>query len=146
MSGFIVKEPQEKGQGGRQHCPHLSGTQGVVDPPPSRAMTCVGSTPTDEFNRPIPTAVALPVTAAQESSLMLFGGDKCFTRAMNFNLPLGLEELIGSVPEEDILDGGVEMICCSLILTRREVEACRRRIEDMSRLKHLLQEASNNLK
>jgi len=65
---------------------------------------------------------------------------------MNFNLPPSLKELIGSVSEDDLLDGGVKKIYRGLILMRRRVEAHRRRIEDLSHLVHQLQEASNNLK
>jgi len=57
---------------------------------------------------------------------------------MNFDLPPGLEELIGWVLNDDILDGGVEMICHGLILTRRGAKARRRRIEDLSHLEHEL--------
>ena len=42
---------------------------------------------------------------------------------MNFDLPPDLDELIGSVPDDDVLDGGVEIICCGLILTRRGSKA-----------------------
>jgi len=92
-------------------------------PPPSRVVTHFGSPLTDDFNRPISTAVAVPVAATGESSLALLGGDRCFTRAMNFDLPPGLEELIGSLPDDDVLDDGVEMICRGLILTRRGLKA-----------------------
>ena len=68
-----------------------------------------------------------------------------FTNAMNFKLPSGVEELIGSVPEEDILNGGVEMICRGLMLTRRGAKARRRRVEELLCLEHQLQKASNNL-
>jgi len=64
---------------------------------------------------------------------------------MNFHLPPDLEELIRSVPDDDILDGGIEMISRGLILTHRGAEARRRRIEDLSGLDHELQEASSNL-
>lgn len=107
-------------------------------PPLSRATVRVGSPPTNEFNRPILTAVAMPVAVVQESSLPLLGGDSCFTRAMNFVLPSNLEELIGSILEDDLLDDGVEMICRGLILTRRGAKARRRRV---SRLEHQLQAA-----
>ena len=80
-------------------------------PPPSRTVTRPASPLTNTFNRPIPT------TVAQEFSLALLGGDRCFTWAMNFNFPPGVEELIRSVLEEDILDSGVEMICRGLMLT-----------------------------
>lgn len=80
-------------------------------PPPSRTVTRVGSPPTDEFTCPIPTAVAMPVAFVQESSLPLLGDDSFFTRAMNFTLPSNLEELIRSVPEDDLFYDGVEMMC-----------------------------------
>jgi len=114
-------------------------------PPPSRTVTHVESPPTDDFNRPIPIVVVVPVAVIEKSSLALLGGDMCFTRAMNFNLPPDLKELIGSVPDDDVLNGGVEIIYRGLILTRRGAEARRQHIEDLSRLEHDLQEASNNL-
>ncbi|KAL9303873.1 hypothetical protein ACSQ67_021136 [Phaseolus vulgaris] len=40
----------------------------------------------------------------------LAGGDRTFSRAVGFGLPSGLEEEIKSVPEDDLLDGGIEMI------------------------------------
>jgi len=60
--------------------------------------------------------------------------------------PSSIEELIGSLPEDDLLDGSVKMMCRGLILTRQGAEARRWRIEELSRLEHQLQEASNNLK
>jgi len=88
----------------------------------------------------------MPVAAVQESSLPLLGGDSYFTRAMNFKLPSNLEELIGSVPEDDLLDDSVEMMCRGLILTRRGTKVRRWHVEELSRLEHQLQEAFNNLK
>jgi len=139
------KNPKKRGrEGGNTACTVRDPGQ-MPTPPLSRTVTRAGSPPTDEFNRPIPTAVAMPAAATGDASLTLLGGDKCFTRAMNFDLPPDLEELIGSVPEDNILDGGVEMMCRGLILTCRGAEAHRRRIEDLLRLEHQLQEAFNNL-
>jgi len=114
-------------------------------PPPSRTVAPAGLPPIVEFYRPIPTTVAMPVAASGDSSLALLGGDQSFTRAVSFDLPPGLEGLIGSVPEDDILDNGVEMICCGLVLARRGADARRRCLEDLSCLEHDLQEASHNL-
>ena len=77
---------------------------------------------------------------------MALGGDSCFTRAMKFSLTPGIEGLIGSVPEDYLLNGGVKMICRGLILTRRGAEARRQHVEELSRLEHQLQEVSSNLK
>jgi len=139
------KNPKKRPREGGNTAHTFRAPGEMPTPPPSRTITRPASPLTNEFNRPIPTEVAMPVAAAQESPLAILGGDRCFTRAMNFNLPPGVEELIGSVPEKDILDGGVEMICRGLMLTCRGAEARRRRVEELSRLEHQLQEASNNL-
>ena len=104
------------------------------------------SPPIDDFNHPIPSAVAVPVIISGGSSLVLLGGDRSFSWAVSFDLPLGLEGVIGSVPEDDLLNNGVEMICCALVLVRRGADARRGRVEDVSRLEHDLQVAAHNLK
>jgi len=107
-------------------------------PPPARSAR-TASPPTDEFNRPIPTAVAVPVASSGGSTLALLGGDRSFSRAVSFKLPPSIEGEIRSVPDDDLLDDGIEMIC-------RGADAWRSRVEDMSRLEQGLQEAGQNLK
>jgi len=93
-------------------------------PPPSRSAR--GASPaTDDFNRPIPTAVAVPIASSGASALALLGGDRTFSRVVSFRLPSDLEEEIKSVPEDDLLDGGIEMICWGLMLARRGAKARR---------------------
>lgn len=48
-------------------------------PPPSRATINLDSTPTGEEDRSIPTAVAMPVGAVQQSPLLVLRGDLCFS-------------------------------------------------------------------
>ncbi|KAL9328166.1 hypothetical protein ACSQ67_003169 [Phaseolus vulgaris] len=71
--------------------------------PPARSAR-PASAPTDEFNRPIPTGWPLPW------------------------LPRAVQRLRWSVLDEDLLDGGIEMICRGLVLARRG-----RRSEEPSR-------------
>jgi len=114
-------------------------------PPPSHSAR--GASPaTNDFNCPIPTAVAVPIASPSASALALLGGDRTFSRAVSFRLPSGLEEEIKSVPEDDLLDGGIEMICRGLVLARRGAKAQRGHAEEISRLEHDLQEAGHNLK
>jgi len=61
-------------------------------------------------------------------------------------LPLNTEEVIRAVPEDDLLQGGVEMICRGLVLTRLEANSRDRRVEEISCLEHELSEASGNLR
>jgi len=113
-------------------------------PPPARSARPT-SPPTDDFNRPIPTGVAVPLASSGESTLALVGGDRSFSRAVSFKLPPNIEGEIRSVPDDDLLDG-IEMICRGLVLARRGADARRSRVEDISRLKHDLQKAGHNLK
>jgi len=114
-------------------------------PPPSRSGRN-SSPPTDDFNRPIPTAVAVPVPASGGSALALLGGDRTLSRAVSIRLPPGLEGEIKSIPEGDLLNGGIEMICRGLVLARRGADVRKCRVEELSRLEHELQEAGQNLK
>ena len=113
--------------------------------PPARSAR-PASPPTDEFNRPIPTGVAVALASSGGSTLALVGGDRSFSRAVSSKLPPSIEGEIRSVPDDDLLDGGIEMICRGLVLARRGADARRSRVEDMSRLEHELQEAGQNLK
>ena len=65
---------------------------------------------------------------------------------MNFNLPPNTEELTRAVLEDDLLEGGIEIMCCGLILTRHGMVARERHVEEISILEHELFEASGNLK
>jgi len=114
-------------------------------PPPSRSVRAT-SPPTDDFNCPIPTAVAVPVSALGGSTLALLGGDRSFSWVVSFKLPPSLEGEIRSVLEDDLLDSGIEMIYRGLVLARRGADARRCRAEDVSRLEHDLQKAGHDLK
>ena len=114
-------------------------------PPPSRSVRAA-SPPTDEFNRPIPTTVVVPVLYSGGSALALLGGDRSFSQDVSFRLPAGLEGEIKSIPKDDLLDSDIEMICRGLVLARRGADARRGQVEDVSRLEHDLQEAGQNLK
>jgi len=76
----------------------------MLVPSPSRVPINLDSPATNDFNRPIPTAVAMSVAAVQESPLSMLGGDLRFSRVVNFNLPPSIEDLIRAVPEDDLLD------------------------------------------
>jgi len=60
---------------------------------------------------------------------------------VNFSLPPNTEELIQVVPEDDLLKGGIEMMCRGLILTHHGATARGQRVEEGLRLEHKLQEA-----
>ena len=88
-------------------------------PPPSRSVRAA-SPPNDDFNRSIPTAVTMPVSASGGSSLALLGGDRSFSQVVSFNLPPSLEGLIGSVRRrlsrqrrrDDLSGAGVGTLRC----------------------------------
>ena len=84
--------------------------------------------------------------ATAGGSMLALGDDRSFSRAVSFKLPSNIEGEIRSVPDDDLLDGGIEMICRGLFLARRGADARRSRVEDISRLEHELQEAGHNLK
>jgi len=90
--------------------------------------------------------VAVPLATSGGSTLALVGDDRSFSRAVSFKLPSHIEGEIRSVPDDDLLDGDIEMICRGLFLARRGADARRSRVEDISRLEHDLQEARHNLK
>jgi len=90
--------------------------------------------------------VAVPLASSGGSTLALVGDDRSFSRAVSFKLPSNIEGEIRSVPDDDLLDGGIEMICRDLFLARRGADARRSRVEDISRLEHDFQEAGHNLK
>jgi len=109
-------------------------------PPPARSAR-PSSPPTDEFNRPIPTGVAVPLINACVGggrSVLLTG------RELQVASQHRRGDQVG--PRRDLLDGGIEMIRRGLVLARRGADARRSRVEDMSRLEHELQEAGQNLK
>jgi len=59
-------------------------------PPPARSARPT-SPPTDEFNHPIPTGVAVPLASSGGSTLALVGGDRSFSQAVSFKLPPNIE-------------------------------------------------------
>ena len=61
------------GAGREATLPALSGLRGRCRTPPSRTVTRVGSPPTGEFNRPIPTVVVVLAAASGGLSLALLG-------------------------------------------------------------------------
>jgi len=76
LNGFFIQEPQEEGKGEWQTARTFRVPGEMLTPPPSRTIAHVGSPPTNELNRPIPTAVAVPVAIVQESSLTLLGATR----------------------------------------------------------------------
>jgi len=96
--GSSSKNPKKRAREGGNTARTYRVPGEMPAPPPSRAPANIGSPPTHEFNRPIPTAVAVPVAIVQESSLVVLGGDFYFTRTMNFNLPPALKILSGRSP------------------------------------------------
>ena len=79
-------------------------------------------------------------------ALALLGGDRSFSRVVSFRLPSGLKEEMKSILEDDLLDGGIEMICWGLVLSRQGAKAQKDHAEEISRLEHDLQETGHNLK
>jgi len=59
---------------------------------------------------------------------------------------LNIEEVIRAVREDDLLQGGVEMICRGLVLTPLGADILGRRVEEVSRMEHEMSEASGNLR
>jgi len=70
----------------------------------------------------------------------------CNLLGVSFNLPPNNEELIWAVPKDDLLKGGIEIICRGLILTRQGAAVRDRRVEEISRLEQKLLEVSGSLK
>ena len=66
-------------------------------PPPARSSRPTAP-PTDDFNRPIPTGVAVPLATAGGSMLAL-GDERSFSRAVSFKLPSNIEGETRSVPD-----------------------------------------------
>jgi len=54
------------------------------------------------------------------------------------------QDLVWVVPKEDLIQGGIEMLCLGLVLTRLGANIRGQRVEEVSRLEHEL--ASANLK
>jgi len=69
-----------------------------------------------------------------------------FSGVVNFNLHPNIEDLIRAVPEDDLFEGNIEMMCRSLILTCHGAGVRAWRVKEISRLEHELLEASGNLK
>jgi len=63
--------------------------------------------------------------------MLVLGDDRSFSRAVSFKLPSNIEGEIRSDPDDDLLDGGIEMICRGLFLARRGADARRSRVEDI---------------
>jgi len=74
------------------------------------------------------------------------GVDLRFSGVVNFNLHPNIEDLIRAVPEDDLFEGNIEMMCRSLILTCHGAGVRAWRVKEISRLEHELLEASGNLK
>ncbi|KAL9332303.1 hypothetical protein ACSQ67_001913 [Phaseolus vulgaris] len=113
-------------------------------PPPARPARPTPA-PTNDFNRPIPTGVAVPLASSSGSTLAPVGDDRSFSRVVSFKPPSNIEGEIRSVLDDDLLDGDIEMIRRDLFSARRG-ERSEEPVEDISRLEHDLQEAEHNLK
>jgi len=115
-------------------------------PPTPRAPIDVDLSPAGEENRSIPRATAVLVDAASKSPLSVLGGDLCFSSGVRVDLPPNTEEIIWAIPENDLIQGGIEMICRGLVLTRMGAVVQGHWVEEISRLEHELSEGSSNLR
>lgn len=61
-------------------------------------------------------------------------------------LPPNTKEMTRAMVEDDLLQGGVELICRGLVLTCLGADVRGRPVEEISRLEHVLSEASGNLR
>jgi len=77
------------------------------------------------------------------SPLALLGGDFQFTRRVRVALPEKTRDVIWGVPSSDLLRGGLEMLCCSVVMVQLEIKEREHHVEEISRLDHQLAEASD---
>ena len=93
------------------------------------------SPPTDDFGHPIDTATvgaaSRAIVEAPKSPRTLLGADMRFSKGVKVGIGSSSRAMVRAIPEEDLLDTGLELLC---------------RREDMVRLKHELVEAQHNLK
>jgi len=72
--GSLSKNPKKRAREGSNTARTYHSLGEMATPPPSRIPVNVDSPPTDDFNRPIPLVVAMPVAAVQQSPLSLLEG------------------------------------------------------------------------
>jgi len=114
-------------------------------PPPRSSPIFVDSPlPTEELCRPItPTK---PTLEASRSPLSILGDELQFSKGVRVDLNSTAKGLIWVVPEEDLLQGNIDLFCQDLVLARLGVDARGRRVEEISLLEHELAEGLDNLK
>jgi len=106
-----------------------SGGTPTRPPPPSR-IRLESSSPVGEFE---PDAVVASLAPQAPMALLsLMGGDLKFSRGIWVSLLLVSHNLLVVVPKEDLLLGGIEMLCRGLLMTQLGVDARGRRVEEIS--------------
>ncbi|KAK7331536.1 hypothetical protein VNO80_28271 [Phaseolus coccineus] len=80
------------------------------------------------------------------SPLTLLGGDMQFTRGVRLALLEATREVIWVVPSSDLLRGGLEMLCHSVVMIQLGCQEREHHAEEISRLDHELAETSGHLK
>jgi len=114
-------------------------------PPPGRD--------TVEVDSPSPRYVeqaALPIKAnhimeVSMSPLTLLEGDLHFRRRVRVALPEDTWEVIRGVPSSELLRGGLEMLCHSVVLIQLGIQERERHAEEISRLDHQVAERTDQL-
>jgi len=87
---------------------------------------------TDDFGRPIDTAIVGAsggaVAEARNSPRTLLGADVRFSKGVKVGIGSSSHATVKAIPENDLLDSGLELFCRGLVLTRVGANAliCRR--------------------
>jgi len=78
QAGPSQKNPKKRAQKGGNIARTYRSPGEMPIPPLSQTTINLDSQPTDDFNWPIPTTVAMPVAAVQQSPISMLGGDLRF--------------------------------------------------------------------
>jgi len=81
-----------------------------------------------------------------EVALIGTGGDLQFVKGVKIGLTPSTQELIRDVPNDDLIQGSIDMICRGLVLSWLGKDVWGHRVEEISRLEHKLAETSGNLR
>lgn len=100
---------------------HSSGAM-LTPPPPCHSPINIDSPLTDDFNRPIPPTVVKLTPQVSRSPLLVLGDDLQFSKGLKIGLIHSMQELIRVVPEDDLLQGSIEIICPWLVLSRMSAD------------------------
>lgn len=78
-----------------------------------------------------------PYPRISHAPLVVLGGDLHFSRGVQVDLSLTVENLLAIILYEDMLLAGIEMQCRGLFMTRLAANVRGRRVKENSRLEHL---------